>query len=174
MNHLTYNSFTELIYLSYLHCHRIKVLKFYKFSAIGISYLNVLTRSSDWIFNPMRYDNEFMWYKIVFSLSYSCIMKPDICNKSNYSWPIQKYDLIIIFDSCIVRWQFLSILSKNTLDNLEQGTMHREVMQYIYIYKHIYIYMQYVTTQYISVKSSITSLTLNHEVFYLNQSETLL
>ena len=53
MNNFNYNSFTKLIYSSYLHCHRIKVLSSHTSSAIGVSYLNILTRSSDWIFNPM-------------------------------------------------------------------------------------------------------------------------
>ena len=35
--------------------HRIKVLFPHTSSAYGITYLNKLTRSSDWILNPMRY-----------------------------------------------------------------------------------------------------------------------
>ena len=41
--------------LSYLHRHIIKDLPSHTFSAFGISYLNSLTRSCDWIFNTMRY-----------------------------------------------------------------------------------------------------------------------
>ena len=48
-------SLNLLFYISYLHCHKNKVLPFYTFSASGISYLKMLTRSSEWIFNPMRY-----------------------------------------------------------------------------------------------------------------------
>ena len=55
MNNFTYNSFTELFYLSYLDCHRIKVLFARTFSVFGISDMNMFTRSSDLIFNPMRY-----------------------------------------------------------------------------------------------------------------------
>ena len=55
LNHFTYVSFTELICLSYLHFHIIKVLSSHIFLVFIISYLNMLTRSSYWIFNPMRY-----------------------------------------------------------------------------------------------------------------------
>ena len=61
LNHLIHKSFTELIYLSYLYCHIIKVLSSHTFLAFGISYLKMLTRSSDWIFNRMRYTSLFMY-----------------------------------------------------------------------------------------------------------------
>ena len=60
LNHFTYNSFTELLYLSYLHWYRIKVLSYLTYSTFGISHLNMLTRSSDWIFNPMRYADNIL------------------------------------------------------------------------------------------------------------------
>ena len=75
MNHFTYNSFTELIYLSYLHCHRIKVLSSHTFSAIGISYLNMLTRSSDWIFNPMRYAG-LIYRNVIWENSFNSLIDP--------------------------------------------------------------------------------------------------
>ena len=52
LNNFTYDNFTELLNLSYLHCHRIKVLSSHTFSAFGISYLSMLTRLSD--FNSIR------------------------------------------------------------------------------------------------------------------------
>ena len=47
-------SLNLFFYLSYLYYHRIKVLSSNTFLAFGISCLKMFTRSSDWIFNPMR------------------------------------------------------------------------------------------------------------------------
>ena len=47
-------SMNLFFYLSYVYCHKIKVLSFH-LSAFGISCQNMLARLSDWIFNPMRY-----------------------------------------------------------------------------------------------------------------------
>ena len=64
MNNFSHNNFTELslfimaiqiVYLPYLDCLRIKVLSYHTFLAFGISCLKMLTRSSDWIFNPKRF-----------------------------------------------------------------------------------------------------------------------
>ena len=45
----------------YLHCLRIKVLSSRIFSAFGISYLNMFSRSSDLNFNPMRYTGTYIF-----------------------------------------------------------------------------------------------------------------
>ena len=49
--------------LSYLHCHRIKVLSPHTISAFGISYLNMLARASDWLFNPIRYTGQIDFWR---------------------------------------------------------------------------------------------------------------
>ena len=55
LNNFIYNSLTKLVYVSYLHYHIINVLSSHTFSAIGISYLNMLTRSSDFQSKALHY-----------------------------------------------------------------------------------------------------------------------
>ena len=73
-----------LFYLSYLHCHRIKILSSHTFSTFGISCLNMVIRSLEWIFNPMDYTgNIIQCYFFGYFLSFNPYKIEDIQKLEN-------------------------------------------------------------------------------------------